>query len=117
MTNANIRESHEERPTPLRYLYESPARQQLVDFFLELARTWDEDSDPLTKKDIIDVTGMQRRSVIDHLPVLVEMGVVKINTEHRHDRYEPHIESDPYNALIDVQNILGEYYEEQHSEE
>lgn len=113
MSNADIRQSYEDRPTPLRYLYESPARQQLVDFFLELARTWDEDSDPLTKKDIVEVTGMQRKSVIEHIDTLIEMGIVKKNTEHRWDRYRPAVEEDPYNALINVNNILGEYYEQQ----
>jgi hypothetical protein len=104
-------------PTPLRYLYESSARQRLVDFFLEFGAQWEEGDDPLTKKDIIQITDMQRRSVIDHIPVLVEMGVVKVNTEHRHDRYEPHVESEPFNILIHANNTLGEYYEKQHSEE
>lgn len=102
----------DQRPTPLRYLYESPARQKLVDFFLELSRTWDEDSEPLTKKEIVEITDMQRKSIIEHIDVLVELGVVKVNDEHRWERYEPAVDEDPYNALINVNNILGDFHEQ-----
>lgn len=102
----------DQRPSPLRFVMESPARQKLVDFFLELSRSWDEDSEPLTKKEIVNITDMQRKSVIEHIDVLVDFGIVNINEEHRWERYEPAVESDTYNALINVNNILGEYYEE-----
>lgn len=111
-----IQERYEKRPSCLRYLYESGARQQLTDFFLGLAGHWDEDSDPLSKKDLVEKTGMQRKSVIAHIDSLIEMGVVKKVEGSRWDRYAPNVGEEPYEVLLYANNVLGEWHEEHKDE-
>jgi len=119
MSAAMKQRDWDRHPSPLRYLFESTARQRLVDVFLELGIQWEEDDDPLSKKDLIDITDMQRKSVIEHIDALVEMGVVEVDEEHRYDRYEPAVEKESFQILVHANDVLGEHYEnylEEHEE-
>jgi len=93
-------------PSYVQILYASEARQLLTDFFLKL----DETDQPLTKQDIIDQTGLQRKTVIEHIDVLVALGIVNENDEHRWTRYKPAIEKAPYQAVLEANYVLAEYY-------
>lgn len=109
----DVREIHEENPSPLHYLYESDARQILVDFFLELGTDWDKDDDePLTKKDIMERTGLSRQAIIDHIEVLETLGVVTSTDGKRWERYYPNVESDAFNALHAANNELYRHWQQ-----
>ncbi|MFC6764808.1 helix-turn-helix domain-containing protein [Natrinema soli] len=95
-------------PTYIRTLYASKARQDLADFFLDLR--WSEEYQPLSKQNIIDHTGLQRKTVIEHIDVLVDMGIVNEVKEGRWPKYEPAVDKETYQIVLEANQVLGEYY-------
>ena len=93
-------------PSPLHYLYESDARQVLTDFFLTLGTQWEEGDTPLTKQDIIDRTGLTRKTIIEHIGPLVTMGIVCVTDGDGWDRYYPAVDNEGFWKVVEANNEL-----------
>lgn len=84
----------------LRSLYQTEGRGRLVDFFLTLGYKWSEEEEPLTKTEIMEETGLQRKTVIKHIDFLVDVEIVKVTEGGRWQRYAPAIESSNFKSLL-----------------
>lgn len=112
-TVSKTKQMNDVRPSYVRELYSSEARQILADYFINIALEWDEEEDePLTKQDIIDATGVGRVAVMDHLPTLERMGLVNSTEGKRWERYYPNTESDVIAALhVANEELYGSWKE------
>lgn len=90
-------------------LYGSESRQRLADFFLWCGLEWDAAEDePLTKSDVHEMSGVTRKSIVKHIDVLVDYGIVDVNIEHTYDRYKPAVKSPSFDALIQTNETLAQ---------
>lgn len=112
-SNSAASQNYQDHPSALHYLFKSEGRQILVDYFLDVATEWEEDDEPLTKADIIDATGLDRRSIGKHIDVLIEFGLVETtdNEDSRWDRYYPNVDSDVLWAMHNLNNELIKAHE------
>jgi hypothetical protein len=118
MSDAMKKQNYEEHPSALHKLYDSDARQILVDYFLQVGTMWEEDDEPLSKADIVEATGLDRRSIGTHIDVLIEFGIAGVtdNEDTRWERYYPSTESDSFWALLNANNELIKSHERQKRE-
>ncbi|WP_148859304.1 helix-turn-helix domain-containing protein [Natronococcus pandeyae] len=99
-------------PTFVSQVYDTDARSVLADYFLEIGIDWKEETEPLTKQDIIDATGIRRKAVMDHLEPLEKLGLVKSTSGGRWDRYYPNTESSTFKGLQHADDMIYQHLRE-----
>lgn len=93
-------------------LYDGEARTKLTDYVIHLARDWDEDSDPLTKMDIHETTGVTRKSIVKEIDTLVAYNLLTEDTEYEYPRYVPALDSEQLSILYDGNVAINDYLRE-----
>lgn len=86
-------------PSPVHDLYRTDSRQTLADFFIKIGDEWNGGAKSLSKSEIMEKTGLTRRSIIDHIGTLIELGIVEVVEGDRYNRYKPAIDNPAYEAL------------------
>ena len=105
---ATAREPREHEGTPLTFLYESSARRELVDLFLEAGVRWEEDDEPLSKLEINNHTSADWPEVRDEMEILYAYDLVAESDEFGYPRYVPRTDSQTFGRLLTLNETLAE---------
>jgi len=107
---------HDDEHTALTTLYGSDSRRILTDFFVYLGLDHSEDdtdpsTEPLTKKELYEESGVTRKTIISEIDTLVTYGIVEEDTTHSYPRYYPAINSIPFRTLVETNDSLIRAFE------
>jgi len=94
--------------TPLTFLYESTARRELVDLFLEAGVGWEDGDDPLSKLEITNRASADWPLVRDEMEILYAYDLVAESNEFGYPRYVPQVESRTFERLLALNETLAD---------
>lgn len=100
--------SHDGGEMPLTDLYGGSSRAKLVDYFIHTGIEWSEDDEPLTKVDVYEGSSVTRKSIIEEIDTLINYEIVVVDESFSYPRYEPAKESEAFQKVVSLNELLDE---------